>query len=149
MTLTEAIALATAAHAGQVDKGGRPYIEHPLRVMRRMKREEERMVAVLHDVVEDTPTSFSVLRQHGCPESIVSAVDALTKRQGESREEYCARIASNPLALVVKRADIADNSDPERLAALAPGEAARLRHKYAETQRMLDQLVQAPPRIRS
>src|SRR5687767_2629355 len=86
-TLERAIAIAAQAHAGQVDKAGQPYILHPLRVMLRLATEEERIVGVLHDVVEDTPVSLQQLRDEGFSESVLSAVEALTKRDGETRLE--------------------------------------------------------------
>lgn len=137
-TVDDAIALARAAHAGQTDKAGRPYIEHPLRVMRRMRGEYERMAAVLHDVLEDTPATAAELRAAGCPEPVVVAVLALTKRPGEPLDQAMARAAADPIARVVKRADIADNTDPARLALLDPGTAERLRRKYAASIRLLD-----------
>jgi (p)ppGpp synthase/HD superfamily hydrolase len=137
-TVDDAIALASTAHAGQTDKAGRPYIEHPLRVMHRVEGEHERMAAVLHDVLEDTPTTTEDLRTAGCPEPVITAVRALTKRPGEPLEQSMARAAADPIARVVKRADIADNSDPERLALLDPATAQRLRRKYADSIRLLD-----------
>jgi (p)ppGpp synthase/HD superfamily hydrolase len=132
-TLEDAIALARTAHAGQTDKAGRPYIEHPLRVMRRLDSEHEQMAAVLHDVLEDTATTAEDLRASGCPEPIIAAVRALTKHPGEPLELAMARAATDPIARAVKRADIADNSDPDRLAMLDPATAERLRRKYADS----------------
>lgn len=137
MTLDDAIALATTAHAGQVDKSGRPYIDHVLRVAGGVRSPDERMTAVLHDVVEDTTLSLDDLQRRGCSDHVVEAIDALTRREGEVAEDYYGRVAANPIALAVKRADLADNSDPSRLAEL-PGEVAqRLREKYAEANRLL------------
>jgi (p)ppGpp synthase/HD superfamily hydrolase len=144
--LDEAIALARRAHAGQTDKAGRPYIEHPLRVMHRLRGEHERMAAILHDVLEDAPVTEDDLRSAGCPEPVVAAVRALTKHPGEPLEDSMARAATNPLACAVKRADIADNSDPARLALLDEPTARRLRHKYAESTRLLDRYAAATPR---
>jgi (p)ppGpp synthase/HD superfamily hydrolase len=141
-TLDDAIVLARTAHAGQIDKAGRPYIEHPLRVMRRVDGEHEQMAAVLHDVLEDTPVTVDDLRSAGCPEAVIAAVQALTKQPGESLAQSMERAAADPIAAVVKRADIADNSDPARLALLDPATANRLRSKYAESSRLLDELGQ-------
>ncbi len=95
------------------------------------------MTAVLHDVVEDTTLSLDDLQRRGCSDHVVEAIDALTRREGEVAEDYYGRVAANPIALAVKRADLADNSDPSRLAEL-PGEVAqRLREKYAEANRLL------------
>jgi len=138
--LDAAVALATRAHAGQVDKSGADYIGHPLRVMARVDGEPARMAAVLHDVLEDTPVTAADLRAAGCPEQVVEAVEALTKRAGEPLEESMRRVAVVPLALVVKRADLDDNSDETRLALLAAETAARLRAKYARSRALLDEL---------
>lgn len=82
--LTEAIAIAAKAHRGQVDKGGNPYILHPLRVMMRCESEITRICAVLHDVIEDTTVTFDYLREQGFSDEIIAALDCLTKRKGES-----------------------------------------------------------------
>jgi (p)ppGpp synthase/HD superfamily hydrolase len=141
----EAIALARKAHAGQTDKAGHPYIEHPLRVMHRLHKEYEQMAAILHDVLEDTPTTEDDLRTAGCPEPVIAAVRALTKRPGEPLEDSMARAAADPIACAVKRADIADNSDPARLALLDTATAERLRGKYADSTRLLDRYTSPAP----
>ncbi|MEU7000943.1 HD domain-containing protein [Nonomuraea sp. NPDC046570] len=138
-TVDDAIALAAEAHQGQVDKAGRPYIEHPLRVMGRVSGEYARMAAVLHDVLEDTDLTVAELRAAGCPERVIAAVQALTKHSGEPLAASMARAAGNPIAMVVKRADIADNSDPARLGMLDEPTAARLRRKYGDSLRLLDE----------
>jgi hypothetical protein len=141
----EAIALARRAHAGQTDKAGRPYIEHPLRVMDRLHGEHEQMAAVLHDVLEDTRTTEDDLRAAGCPEPVIAAIRALTKQPGEPLDDSMARAAANPIACAVKRADIADNSDPARLALLDEATAQRLRDKYADSTRLLDRYSSVAP----
>jgi (p)ppGpp synthase/HD superfamily hydrolase len=90
-TLERAIAIAAEAHAGQVDKAGQAYILHPLRVMLRMGSAHERMAAVLHDVVEDTPVSLPRLLAEGFAPEVIAAVDALTKRPGESPRTWTCR----------------------------------------------------------
>lgn len=115
MDLDLAIKLATEAHAGQHDKGGEPYILHPLRVMLAMKTEDERIVAVLHDVVEDTTwTCDDLYWQHGFSPDIVLAITALTRRPGEDYFDFIRRAAENPIARAVKIADVRDNLDPSR-----------------------------------
>lgn len=112
--LERAIDVAVDAHAGQTDKAGETYIRHPLRVMRSMDSETERIVAVLHDVVEDGDyTSEDIGDQFG-PE-VRRAVDALTKRDGETYMEFIKRAAENPIARKVKIADLEDNMDLTRL----------------------------------
>lgn len=139
-TVEDAARIARQAHEGQVDKSGQPYIEHPLRVMDRVDSEHARMAAVLHDVVEDTPVTAADLLAAGCPPLVVDAVIALSKADGEPQPVYLARVAANDIALVVKRADIADNMSPQRLARLDPATQARLAAKYANALRILDTL---------
>ncbi|MGP6460088.1 HD domain-containing protein [Pseudomonas parakoreensis] len=115
-TLERAIAIAATAHAGQVDKGGAPYILHPLKVMLRMNSLEERIVAVLHDVVEDCGISFDDLRKEGFSEAVLSAIESVTKVPGESYEDFVGRAAQNPIGRVVKLADLEENSDLSRIA---------------------------------
>jgi (p)ppGpp synthase/HD superfamily hydrolase len=115
-TLEDAIALAAQAHAGQLDKGGHPYILHPLRVMLRLTREIDRIVAVLHDVVEDTYVTMEDLREAGYSEEILAALDSVTQRFGESWDVYLTRVEKNVIGLRVKLADIDDNMDLRRIA---------------------------------
>ncbi|VVQ14003.1 HD domain-containing protein [Pseudomonas fluorescens] len=115
-TLERAIAIAATAHAGQVDKGGAPYILHPLKVMLRMTTLEQRIVAVLHDVVEDCGISLDDLRKEGFSEEILSAIESVTKVPGESYEDFVDRAAQNPIGRVVKLADLEENSDLSRIA---------------------------------
>ncbi|RON36097.1 GTP pyrophosphokinase [Pseudomonas frederiksbergensis] len=115
-TLERAIAIAAAAHEGQVDKGGAPYILHPLRVMLRVNTLEERIVAVLHDVVEDCGISFDDLRNEGFSETVLMAIASVTKVPGESYEAFIERVAQNPIGRVVKLADLEENSDLSRIA---------------------------------
>jgi GTP diphosphokinase / guanosine-3',5'-bis(diphosphate) 3'-diphosphatase len=114
-TLEHAISIAAKAHAGQVDKAGQPYILHPLRVMLRLSTEEERIAAVLHDVVEDTSVSLDQLANEGFSKSVLAAVEALTKLPGESRMEAAVRAAENSLARTVKLADNSENMDLSRI----------------------------------
>lgn len=123
--------IAREAHVDQVDKAGHPYIEHPERVAARVKGDDVlEAIAWLHDVVEDTTVSLADL-QELFPLGVTEAVDAITKRAGESRLEYYARVRSNPLALKVKTADIDDNTDPARTVQLDPATRERLTGKYA------------------
>ncbi|MGG1266408.1 HD domain-containing protein [Brevibacillus laterosporus] len=91
-TLEKAIVIATKAHAGQVDKGGNPYILHPLRVMLKMGTEEEMIVAVLHDVIEDTKVNVDDLKRAGFTESVIDAVIALTRQDGERYMDFIERM---------------------------------------------------------
>ncbi|SDP59412.1 HD domain-containing protein [Lentzea jiangxiensis] len=140
-TLEDAVAIATSAHEGQVDKSGRPYIGHPLRVMASVSGEHEQMAAVLHDVIEDTPVTADDLLARGCPPAVVDAVVALSHLDDEPQEDYLRRVAANPLALSVKRADIGDNLSPARLARLDQETQERLKVKYARALKLLDEYV--------
>nr|WP_284438578.1 HD domain-containing protein [Halomicroarcula laminariae] len=113
--MERAIEIAVDAYAGQTDKAGATYIRHPLRVMEAMETETERVVAVLHDVVEDSEYTLADIEAE-FDEQIRDAVDALTKRDGEAYlEEFIPRAAANDIARSVKRADIEDNMDLTRL----------------------------------
>ncbi len=116
-TLEDAIILATNAHKGQKDRNDEPYIMHPIRVMAQLWGHDERMVAVLHDVIEDTDVTLDDLRKAGYPDRIVEAVDAISRRKdaGESFSQYIQRVRKNPLATKVKIADLKDNSNLDRL----------------------------------
>lgn len=115
-SLERAIAIAAAAHEGQVDKGGAPYILHPLKVMLRVNTLEERIVAVLHDVVEDCGISLDDLRKEGFNETVLTAIASVTKVPCESYEAFVERAAKNPIGRVVKLADLEENSDLSRIA---------------------------------
>lgn len=138
-TLNRAIEIAALAHAGQPDKAGEPYILHPLRVMLRMQTEEERITAVLHDVVEDSEWTLDGLKREGFSEAIIDALDALTKRDGEDRILAARRAARNPLARLVKLADNADNSDLSRIANPSPMDFERL-----DQYRLVRQILETP-----
>lgn len=128
---------AIRAHAGQTDKGGRPYIEHVERVAAHVPFAYED-AAWLHDVVEDTDATLDDLRSAAFTPRTVEAVDALTHRKGERNIDYYARVRGNPIARTVKLADIADNANVRRLARLDDETIVRLVRKYA---RALDELA--------
>lgn len=124
--LKHAISIAVECHSGQKDRMGEPYIQHPLRMMIKMKTVEEKITAVLHDVVEDSEMTISVLRNEGFSEKILKAIDALTKRKGESYKESIERVKKNPLAVKVKIADFEDNMDIRRLKRITENDRKRL-----------------------
>ncbi|WIB61909.1 HD domain-containing protein [Curtobacterium sp. MCLR17_007] len=126
--------VATRAHAQQVDQAGRPYIEHPAAVAARLTTQDEQVVGWLHDVVEDTDTTLAELRSMGFTVEQVMAVDAMTKRRGETLADSMARVLADPIAPRVKRADVSHNADPARLATI-PDQATRTRlhDKYERT----------------
>lgn len=125
-----AIRIAADAHAGQLDKAGKPYILHPLAVMLAVAPHglNAQAVAVLHDVVEDTSVTLDALREAGIPGLVVAAVDAITKREGEKYETYLSRVRANDLAFAVKIEDIRHNMS--RLTHLEPDHAGYLAKKY-------------------
>lgn len=112
---TIAKAIAEEAHAGQLDKGGFPYINHPATVAGALTGDLQRAVGWLHDVVEDTEWTLDDLRARGVDESVVQAVDVLTRRKGsETYSEYIERVSHNEMAVKTKIADLWNNSDPAR-----------------------------------
>ena len=135
-TIEKAIEIAARAHAGQVDKAGAPYIFHPLRLMLAVKTPFEKMAAVLHDTVEDTTVTPVDLRDAGFPPEVVNAVEALTKRNGESRLEAALRAAMDPISLIVKLADVTDNMDLGRIANPTEKDFARLK-EYEQVKELL------------
>src|SRR5262245_59010074 len=138
-TLERAIEIAARAHAGQLDKSGQPYILHPLRVMLGVQSDEARIIAVLHDVIEDTSVTEADLRREGFSESIIAGVLAVTKREGEPYVEFVLRSSRHEAARQVKLADITDNSSLQR-ALMRPGQVAgdaRRMRKYLLSYRFL------------
>ena len=134
--LEKALILAAKAHTGQVDKGGAPYILHPIRVMLACEGEKEKIVALLHDTLEDTALTAADLRREGFPAEIVQAVLCLTRRQGEDYMAYIARVCENPLAAEVKYADLQDNLDLSRIPNPTEKDFARIRKYEQAVQRM-------------
>lgn len=130
--LDKAIRIAIRVHEGAVDRYGVPYILHPLRVMRSVRTGTEAVIAVLHDTVEDTALTLDELRREGFSEEIVQAIDALSRREGESYEEYMERVCENPAAVRVKIADLEDNMDLCRYPNITDADVERLRryHRY-------------------
>ena len=127
--IEKAIGIALNAHAGQVDKAGDPYIFHPLRVMLQMQSENEKLAAILHDVIEDSEVTLDDLRAAGFPELVIEAVDLLTHKDSDSYEAYLARIKPNPLSRAVKLADLGDNSRLERIKSPSEKDFSRI-EKY-------------------
>lgn len=133
-TIEDAIILATEAHRGQVDKAGMPYILHPLRVMSAFlvpEDDDARMVAILHDVVEDSAITLEDLLAYGYPVHVVGAVEALTRRDGESYKLYIERVTHDPLGLRVKMADLRDNLNPGRISTAMLASGVRIKYREA------------------
>jgi len=129
--LNKMLVLATTRHAGQFDRGGNPYILHPLKVMYYLKSNDEELqcIALAHDLVEDTDTTYSELREMGFSERVIQGIVALTKVRGESYDEYKERVKANPDAVRVKMADLRHNTDIRRLKGVTDKDLARI-EKY-------------------
>jgi len=140
-TLDRAICIAAQAHANQFDKAGAPYVLHVLRVMLKMDTNEERIAAVLHDVVEDTSWTIGDLRVEGFSEPVLQAVDGLTRRPGEDYESFIRRAKKTAIGRRVKRADLEDNSDLGRL----PHPTARDHERIDKYRRALALLDESQP----
>ncbi|MGB8939450.1 MAG: HD domain-containing protein [Streptomyces sp.] len=133
--------IARRAHAGQLDKSGVDYITHPARVAAGVASHggDDTAVAAawLHDVLEDCDVTAGDLLEAGIPAPVIEAVRAVTKTEGETLEDYCARVRANPVGMLVKRADIEDNTDPARTALLPEQLRVRLAAKYARVRALL------------
>src|SRR5687768_5217072 len=125
--LEKVIFFALEAHAGHTDKYGRPYILHPLHLMSQMDSDEERMTALLHDVVEDTNYTLADIEALGVPPSVVEAVALLTHDKEQTPYlDYVRALKPNPLARKVKLADLRHNTDIRRIDPIREKDAARL-----------------------
>lgn len=127
--LQRAIEIAVEAHRGQKQKSGAPYILHPIHLMQQLDSDEERIVAVMHDVVEDTAVTFEDLEREGFAPEILDAVRLLTHDDADAYDTYVGKIEANPLARRVKIADLEHNMDIRRLTELRDKDLERLR-KY-------------------
>jgi len=136
-----ALRIAIRAHEGQRDKSGREYVMHPIRVAERCKDPKAKIVALLHDTIEDTDVTAEYLRSQGFPEEIIEGVLSVTKQEGEEGEEnyedFVLRAAKNPLGKEVKLADLEDNMDIRRLKNITDDDVARLR-KYLRAWHLLN-----------
>lgn len=139
--LEKAMILAAKGHMGQLDKGGHPYILHPVRVMLQCRTMEEKTVAMLHDLLEDTEYTEADLRKEGFSEEVIAAVVCLTKTAGEAYTDYVERICRNKLAARVKLADLMDNMDLNRLPGLTPKDFQRL-EKYLRAKIRVEQALE-------
>lgn len=128
---------ALKAYEGKTDKGGKPYILHPLRLMARLDDQVSQVVALLHDVIEDSDITGADLRDGGFPEPVVATVEVLTRRKGESYEDFIDRVRRHPLARKVKLLDIEDNMNLLRLSAVTEQDLKRVA-KYHRAWKRLD-----------
>jgi (p)ppGpp synthase/HD superfamily hydrolase len=142
--LATAIALAAAGHEDQLDKGGKPYILHPIKVMHYLRTEDYELmaIAVLHDYIEDCAkkgATYEQLREHGLSDRVVRGVRCLTKVPGETEEEYQAKVASNYDSVLAKLADVRHNSDIRRLKGVTEKDIRRM-EKYQKFKVFLDKV---------
>jgi (p)ppGpp synthase/HD superfamily hydrolase len=126
--LATMLVIVTNAHDGQFDKGGAPYILHPLKVMHYLKSDDEELmcIALGHDVIEDTSVTFKDLRDAGISERVIAGIRAMTKQPGQTLEEYKEQIFASPDAMKVKMADLRHNSDIRRLKGVTEKDIARM-----------------------
>jgi len=130
MNLERAIQIAVEAHAGAKDRGGKAYILHPISVMMRCETDEEKIVAILHDVVEDTDWTFEALREEGFTETIIEALKTVTKQSDdEDYDEFIQRSLKNEIGRKVKIADLSENLDVTRIGELTENDIERI-NKY-------------------
>jgi hypothetical protein len=134
--LEKALQIAVQAHAGQKDKSGAAYIFHPLRVMTRCTNPNARIVALLHDVVEDTATTFEDLEAAGFSPQVLATLRLVTHAKSVPYEEYIGSLMADPIAVEVKIADLEDNSDIRRLREIGDRDVARLRKYLAAHHRL-------------
>ena len=129
--LEKMLVLMVNSHSGQFDRGGHPYSLHPLKVMYLLKSDDEELqcIALAHDIVEDTDVTYAQLREMGFSERIIAGVDALTKRRGETYDEYKIRVKSNADAVKVKMCDLRHNCDVRRLKGVTQKDLDRM-EKY-------------------
>nr|DAJ36219.1 MAG TPA: (p)ppGpp synthetase, RelA/SpoT family [Caudoviricetes sp.] len=134
--LEKAIEISVKAHKGQKDKAGKPYILHCLRVMNAGQTNNEMICGVLHDLVEDTPYTFDDLKREGFTDEVINALMCVTKKEGETYDDFITRILQNPLAVKVKINDLKDNMDITRLNQITTSDIERLQKYKKALQRL-------------
>lgn len=139
MSIEEARSFARRAHRGQVDNGGRPYHEHVEAVSEMLAEygTDAMMAGLLHDIIEDTDVTDEDLRSLGVPDVVVDAVLSVSRQPGETYMDMIRRAAAHPLGRLVKLADNAHNSSPERLEVLSAVESMFLSKRYAKARKVL------------
>ena len=134
----EAMKIAYAAHHGQVDKGGIPYIFHPIHLAEQMEDEYTTCVALLHDVVEDTDVTLKELTKI-FPDQVIEAVQVMTHGDDEPYYDYVRRVKENPIAKIVKLADLRHNSDESRMPEASEEQRLYFREKYRKAFEILEE----------
>ena len=124
--LEKAALICVTKHQGQRDKAGAAYFQHPMRVAMNCEKDEEKIVALLHDTIEDTDVTPEWLKQQGFSDEIVEAILSVTRNPGEDYQEFVARAKKNPIGRIVKIHDLEDNLNVLRLSEISPDMAERL-----------------------
>lgn len=139
----KALLIASQAHLGQRDKGGKAYILHPLRIAMRLRTDDEELmcIAILHDAVEDSDLTFADLEREGFSDRVVSALRLLTHTDGQSYDDYIDAMKGNRDALRIKREDLRDNSDITRLKGLRKKDFRRM-EKYVRAFAMINEYLE-------
>lgn len=141
MSFTELVGkaarIAAQARESQTDKAGEAYVLYPMRMALCCRTNAERIVALLHDVVEDSPWTLAQLAGEGFPLEIVAGIDGMTRREGESYETFVDRAAQNPLSAYVKRLDLEDNMNVLRLGEVTEKDLTRLQKYHAAYRHLL------------
>ena len=125
-----AYAIAYVAHKGQVDKAGKDYILHPLRVSSMCETTDEKIVAILHDTIEDTFVSRKFLEHSGFPNYLIDAIESVTRMPNEDYRTFIKRCSMNKIGRVVKMNDLRDNMDLTRLSVIKENDIIRLKKYY-------------------
>lgn len=140
--LNKMLVLATNRHAGQFDRGGNPYILHPLKVMYYLKSDDEELqcIALAHDLIEDTDTTFAELKDLGFTDRVIEGIRCLTKMPGESYDDYKQRVKANKDAVKVKMCDLRHNTDLRRLKGVTEKDMARMEkyHRFFMELKMME-----------
>lgn len=146
--LNTALMIAAKAHDGQFDKAGKPYIFHVLAVMHKLRSNDEELncIALLHDVIEDTNTTYLQLRGDGMSERVIEAVKLLTKVPGQTADEYLEGILTSRDAMLVKKSDLQHNMDMRRLKGVTEKDLARM-NKYIKMYHVIDEKLKEPVKV--
>ena len=137
----KAIRIACFAHQGQVDKAGIPYVLHPIHLAEQMETEDTCVVALLHDIIEDTDVSVEDLEAVGFPQNQIDAIIVMTHDKGEDYMDYVRRVKKNPIAAVVKKEDILHNLDLTRIPDIRESDYQRVEKKYKPALKILEENV--------
>ena len=126
-------------HVGQTDKAGEPYFQHPMRVATHCETKEQKIVALLHDIIEDTPMTSADLLNQGFPVEVVNAVLSVTRQKNEEYEDFIKRVGTNNIGRYVKLRDLEDNLNPFRMSSFEEKDMARI-NKYLKAHKYLSEL---------